>query len=193
MATPVNPPAQLPTFVVFSSEVSPQTTQSLMAVMANLSNMGIAEVHFVASTPGGGVAEGLALYNFLRGLPLKLVTHNVGSVNSIGNVVFLAGAERYACPQSTFMFHGVGFDSPVGQHWNKKFLRERLDGILHDEERIGKVIEDNGSLDAAVIADLFKEMQTKDAAYAVSAGIVHEIRDVRIPTGAPIQSLVFQR
>ena len=46
----------------------------------------------------------------LAAMPFKLATHNVGRVNSIGNVVFLAGEERYAVPHSAFMFHGVGFD-----------------------------------------------------------------------------------
>jgi hypothetical protein len=40
---------------------------------------------------------------------------------------------------------------------------------------------------------LFLEAQTKDAAYAVGAGIVHEVKDVEIPVGAPVVALVFQR
>ncbi len=42
-----------------------------------------------------------------EGVPYKLITHNVGNVDSIGNVIFLAAEERYACSTSTFMFHGV--------------------------------------------------------------------------------------
>jgi ATP-dependent protease ClpP protease subunit len=34
-------------------------------------------------------------------MPFRLVTHNMGKVDSIGNAVFLAGEQRYACPQST--------------------------------------------------------------------------------------------
>jgi ATP-dependent Clp protease, protease subunit len=79
--------------------------------MARLSNEGHQEVHLLLTTPGGSVMHGLTIYNVLRALPITLVTHNAGSVNSIGNAVFLAGARRYACPHSTFMFHGVGFDA----------------------------------------------------------------------------------
>jgi ATP-dependent protease ClpP protease subunit len=53
------------------------------------------------------VAQGINIYNVLCGMPFKLVTHNVGNVDSIGDVVFLAGETRYACAHSTFMFHGV--------------------------------------------------------------------------------------
>ena len=58
--------------------------------------------------------NGMNLYNVLRGLPRDLTIHNVGNVGSIGNAIFLAGSKRYACAHSTFMFHGVGFNSPGG-------------------------------------------------------------------------------
>jgi hypothetical protein len=43
----------------------------------------------------------------------QLVTHNVGNVDSIGTVIYLAGEERFACPQATFMLHGVSFQTPT--------------------------------------------------------------------------------
>jgi alpha/beta hydrolase fold/Clp protease len=39
------------------------------------------------STLGGQVAQGIAVYNVLRALPISVTTYNVGSVNSIGNVI----------------------------------------------------------------------------------------------------------
>ena len=102
-------------YVSFSAEINANTTESLIATMANLANEAVPEVHLLFSTPGGLVMNGMNLYNVLRAMPFKLVTHNVGNVDSIGNAIFLAGEERYACPHSTFMFHGVGFDSQPGE------------------------------------------------------------------------------
>jgi len=121
------------------------------------------------------------------------VTHNVGSVNSIGNAVFLAGEERYASPHSTFMFHGVSFTANAGEQLDHRRLRERMDGLLADEKRIGSILDERTKLTTTKIQPLFVEEQTKDAAYAVSVGIVDEIRDLQIPPGIPIISLVFQR
>ena len=184
-----------PSLVVisFSAEIIPHTTESLIAAVANCANQGVAEVHLLLSTPGGSVMNGLNLYNVLRAMPFELVTHNVGNVDSIGNAVFLAGDRRYACPQSTFMFHGVGFDSQPGQRLEEKLLKERLEGVVADHKRIGEIIEERTELTRQKILPLFREAQTKDAAYAVSAGIVHEIRDVEIPPGTPVIALVFQR
>src|SRR5438874_2120012 len=101
-------------FVSFSAEIVPHTTEALIATVANLANQHVPRVHLLLSTPGGSVMNGITLYNTLRGMPFELITHNVGNVNSIGNAVFLAGTRRYACPQATFMFHGVGIDVPGG-------------------------------------------------------------------------------
>ena len=137
--------------------------------------------------------NGLNLYNVLRGMPFELITHNVGNVDSIANAIFLAGSKRYACPHSTFMFHGVGFDVKGQFRFEEKLLRERLNNILTDHKRIGSIISERTKLDEKVVETLFTEAQTKDAAFAASTGIVHEVKDVQIPPGSNVISLVFQR
>jgi hypothetical protein len=94
-------------YVNFSAEIIPSTTEALLATVGNAVNQGVKTVYLNLSTPGGQVMNGLNLYNVLRGYPIELITHNVGNVDSIGNTVFMAGSKRYACPHSTFMFHGV--------------------------------------------------------------------------------------
>jgi ATP-dependent Clp protease, protease subunit len=180
-------------YVTFSAEINVNTTESLISVMATLVNQQAKEVHLLMSTPGGSVMHGLNLYNVLSGLPFELVTHNVGNVDSIGNAVFLAGSRRYATAHSTFMFHGVGFDVSGPTRFEEKNVRERLDGILNDQKRIGSIITERTQLGEEDVSALFREAQTKDAAFAVSSGIIHEIKDVQIPVGGPVISLVFQR
>jgi len=179
-------------YVSFSAEINANTTESLIAVMADCVSKGVPHVYLLLSTPGGTVMNGMNLYNVLRGMPFELTTHNVGNVDSIGNVIFLAGSKRYACPHSTFMFHGVGFDGG-GQRFEEQTLRERLQNIVSDHTRIGAVIAQNSNLSPRAVADLFRKAQTKDAAYAVSRGIVYQIKDVQIPLGAPVVTLVFKR
>src|SRR5947208_681344 len=115
--------------------------------MAQQANAGVPEVYLLLSTPGGGVMNGMNLYNVLRAMPFKLTTHNVGNVDSIGNAVFLAGEVRYACPHSTFMFHGVGFDVQGSVRLEEQGLRERLEGVLADQARIASIIEERSHID----------------------------------------------
>jgi ATP-dependent protease ClpP protease subunit len=181
-------------YVSFSAEITAATTESLIATMANLANQGAAEVRLLLSTPGGAVMNGINLYNVLRAFPFKLVTHNVGNMDSIGNAVFLAGEERYACPHSTFMFHSVSANFPPGTgQLDAKRLRESLSNVDADELRIGSIIEQRSKLTEAQVRAFFGEAHTMDVTEAVSAGIVDEICDVQIPAGSPVISLVFQR
>jgi len=64
---------------------------------------------------------------------------------------------------------------------------------LSDQTRIGSIIEERTKIEKSAVEGLFREAQTKDAAYAVSVGIIDEIRDFKIPLGGPMISLVFQR
>ena len=180
-------------YVSFSAEIDVKTTESLIAVMSNLVNLGVQQVYLILNTPGGFVANGLNIYNILRGMPFELTTHNAGNVDSIGNVIFLAGSKRYATPNATFMFHGVGFDITSDQRLEEKKLRELLGGIMSNHRQIGSIIAQHTNLNAREIARLFREAQTKDASWAINKGIIHDIRDVQIPTGCPVISLVFQR
>lgn len=180
-------------YVSFSAEINPNTTESLISVIANLVNQRVKTIHLLMSTPGGSVMNGMNVYNILRGLPVELITHNVGNVDSIGNAIFLAGSKRYATPQSTFMFHGVGFDIPNRIRLEEKNLSEHLQSILSDQKRIGSIITERTKISEDDAKALFREAQTKDATYAISMGIIHEIRDVQIPVGGPVISLVFQR
>lgn len=62
------------------AEVNPPTAQALLgAVGQQLQQNALTELHLLLSTPGGSVREGLAVYNVLRALPIKVITYNVGS------------------------------------------------------------------------------------------------------------------
>lgn len=179
-------------YLSFSAEISPVTSDQLLRHCAELANKNVAEVHLLLSSRGGSVIHGIHAYNMLRAMPFKLVTHNVGRVNSIGNVVFLAGEERYAVPHSAFMFHGVGFDVKQTR-FEEKNLREKLDGLLSDQQKIGAIFAERTSLGEAQVKELFLEAVTRDPEYALAHGFIHDIREARIPPGAPVQQIVIQR
>jgi ATP-dependent protease ClpP protease subunit len=161
--------------------------------MADCANSKVQQVYLLLSTPGGSVMNGLNLYNVLRAMPFEIITHNVGSVNSVGNMIFLAGNKRYAVTNATFMFHGVGFIFSQGQRLEEKDIREKLKGVLRDQKRIGDIISQHTNLSDSEIKTLFTEARTVDANFAIEKGIIHEVREAQIPSGSPVISLVFKR
>lgn len=77
--------------------------------------------------------------------------------------------------------------------FEEKNLRERLDSIVADQKKIGAIISERSTLKPEEVAELFREAQTRDPDYAKANGIIHEIREAKVPTGAPVHQLVFKR
>lgn len=179
-------------YVFFTAEIVPHTVESLIQALSKLAERRVPKVYLVFSTPGGNVMNGITLYNFLRSVPFELTIHNIGNVDSIGNAVFLGAQKRYASPHSTFMFHGVGFDRPEGRY-EEKALTEMLDSVRSDQHRIGSIISERTDIPKQELGGLFREAQTKTAEFARDRGMIHEIREFNLPSGAPVISFVFQR
>jgi len=173
-------------YVLFSAPIHQESAESLLTELGRCATQGVKEVRLLISTFGGNVAAGINLYNVLRGLPFQLVTHNVGNVASIGVAVYLAGDKRLACPNTTFVTHGVTNEPPPNQAFGAKWFRERHDGILADEATINSILAERTALNLEELAALAETEQTKDASTAVAEGIAHKIEDVDIPEGVPV-------
>jgi ATP-dependent protease ClpP protease subunit len=180
-ATPATPP----TYVSFVAPITHQSAQVLLAAFAELVKQQVKSAYLLFSTNGGQVMEGVALYTALRAFPFTLTTHNIGNVDSVGNIIFLAGGRRYASPAATFLFHGVVFPVTGLTQLEEKLLVERLDSIRADHKRLSSIIAARTSLTLQEAQDLFVQQATKDATYAKSKGIINDIADANVPAGAP--------
>jgi ATP-dependent protease ClpP protease subunit len=169
--------------------VDQRSTDLLINALTNSFTQGVREVHLLLSTVGGGIMNGMTLFNFLRGLPIALTTHNVGNVDSIGNVIFLAGEHRFACAHSTFMFHGVAFNTTNPMSFSEQMLSESLTTVRSDQRRMANLITERTKLSEQDVIVMFGRAATKSAAEALECGIIHEIKDVQIPSDAVVASL----
>jgi ATP-dependent protease ClpP protease subunit len=125
----------------------------------------------------------------LRAYPFRLIIHSVGEVESVGTAIFLASDVRYACPASKFMLHGVSRSfGRAGRDLSlaAEELRWALLNVTADEERISSIISQLSALAESEIAVYFREQRRLTAEDAAAAGIVHEVREARIPQGSPI-------
>ena len=161
--------------------------------MSRAAQQRVRRVHLALSTPGGQTREGIALYNLLVGMPFHLTTHNLSSVDSVGNVVFLAGEERFAVESATFMFHGVGFDVPQGTRLEERDARNKLDSIQADQSRMGQIITKRTAIEDNEVTKLFLTQQTANIDWAMQRRVIHDVRPFEIPNGSPVVSLVFNR
>jgi ATP-dependent protease ClpP protease subunit len=172
-------------YIIFSAEINGETKQRLINAVNDLMSNGRDEIRLMISTGGGGVVPGFEIYNTLRALPVKLVAYNMASVNSIGNVVFLAADERYACASSTFMFHGVSWDVPANAIAGPQ-AKEILGFIEADERRISETIADRTELTVEQAEKFFEEAATLGARQALEMGIVSAVEEPKVVAGCPL-------
>jgi ATP-dependent Clp protease, protease subunit len=176
-------------YIKFFAPVIPESIAALMQIVDNKLKQGTKKLGLLISTPGGDVFQGLTAYNFLKGIPMEITTHNFGSADSIGVVLFCAGSKRLSVPHARFLLHGVqcNFQQPVSLE--EKQLEERLKGLQIDMGNIARVIADTIKKDKDKILQDMLNRTTLYPEQAVEYGLVHEIRSELFPPGSEFVSI----
>ena len=185
--------AMKPVVIRFFAPVIDATVNALMSAVDQNMKQGTKEFIILISSPGGSVIHGLSAYNYLKGLPVSIATHNFGSVDSIGIVIYCAGSRRLSVPQARFLFHGVNVQFRGEQNLEEKLLEERLKGLRIDMENIAKVIAANTGKSAKDITDAMIERTTLNPEEAQSWGLVHEIKSELFEAGSEVIAIQFQQ
>ena len=161
-----------------------------MNILDQAINQGVKDLILLISTPGGSVFHGLSIYNYLKGLPLNnLITHNFGSVDSIGVVIYCAGKERVSSPQARFLIHGVSAGFPINQNLEELQLEERLKSLRIDIENIAKVISVNTGKTLEEVVNSMITRTTLNPEQAKNWGLVHLIKNELFPEGTKVVSI----
>lgn len=165
-----------------------------MQVIDDAVNKGVKEIILLLSTPGGSVFHGLSIYNYLKGLPIdNVITHNFGSVDSIGVVIYCAGKERLSSPQARFLIHGVSANFGPRVSLEEPQLEERLKGLKIDIENIAKVIAVNSGKETKEVTQAMLDRTTLNPDQAKKWGLVHDVKSEVFPAGTPVISIVAQQ
>ena len=170
--------------VHFIGPINHQSACSVRNLCLQALQNGATEIELHMSSEGGNMTAGFALYFFLKSLPLPLTTWNVGSVESVGVAIFLAGQQRYACPGTRFLIHPLhwGFGNLVAADHAR--ISEWRDCLDFDAERYAAIFEEatRGAPAAEDIRTfLSNRSRIYDAQQALQAGLVHAARQARLP------------
>jgi ATP-dependent Clp protease protease subunit len=185
--------ATKPVVIRFFAPVIDATVNALMSAVDQKMKQGAKEFVILISSPGGSVIHGLSAYNYLKGLPASITTHNFGSVDSIGIVMYCAGSKRLSVPQARFLFHGVSAQFRGEHNLDEKLLEERLKGLRIDMENIAKVIAANTGKSAKDVTDAMIDRITLNPDEARSWGLVHEIKSELFAAESEVIAIQFQQ
>ncbi len=164
--------------VFLVGEINEYVANSVIAQMLFLEAEDPAkDVSLYINSPGGSVADGLAVFDTMRFISAPVSTICIGQACSMAAVLLAAGrkGKRFALPNARVMVHqpmgGMrGQASDLQIHANEILaLRERLNGIL--AELTGKSVK-------RIAADTERD-NFMDAATAKSYGIIDAVKEPR--------------
>jgi ATP-dependent Clp protease protease subunit len=172
--------------VHFSGRINPAPAERLKEACLGAVEGGASEIWLHFASEGGPTFQGFTLYNFLRSLPVPLTIHNLGNVESICLIVYLAGDIRRVCPQGRFLIHPLHWSFEAGRVDHAR-LREYLGKLDNDLHRYVEIYDERTAGASAPISvgeHLYGSERLVPAPVSVSAGIAHEVAHASIPAGA---------
>jgi len=176
-------------YIKFFSGVDGNSINALMNIIDKEIEKGTKKIVLLISSPGGTVFHGISMYNYLTGIPIEVETHNFGSVDSIGVVIYLAGTKRYSVPDARFLIHAVQANFSGNLSLEEKQLEERLKGLQIDIRNIAGIIAKGTTKTREEIIDNMHNRVTLNPEEAKEYKLVHEIKSELFPIGARVISI----
>lgn len=179
-------------YIHFFDEINPNKVNKFIKFTTQaIENHDPTELYFFISSNGGDVDSGFVLYNFLISLKSKLTVtmHNIGSIDSIANVIFVSAHKRFSAPNASFLLHGVTLE--INDSCTRTILKENLSRLEGMENRIAHTLSEHTKLTAKEITALFLQGEGEDVHFALKNEIIHQIKEPAIPPDAIYLAMTF--
>lgn len=154
--------------------INNSTINSLMNIIDSKMQEGVRDFVLLLSSHGGDTAAGLTGYNYLKGLPVKITTCNIGTVSSIATILYCTGKQRISVPYTKFLVH-----EPYWTFQQSSLDEGEIDEILKRltlyKQNIAKVIAVNTGKTIPEVLSIMRQRTTFTPDEAVTWGLVHEI------------------
>lgn len=171
-------------YITFNAPIVEKSAQMLIGSISEAMSLQPDQIHLAISSPGGNVSVAVGLYNMLKALPVEVITHNTGNVDSAANIVYMAGNIRYANQYSSFLFHGISINVPNGCSYQK--LKELASQVEVDHRRIAQIISSNSGIQESDVEAFFQQGESLSVDRAIKDGIAMESREFAIPPKSPV-------
>jgi len=164
--------------VNFFAAVTPATISTLCHIVDTVCQYpgGRKKLTLVVSSSGGDIQRALTACNYLKTLPLDIVTHATSVAASAGLLLYCLGQERRAHKYTHFTLHPMTLSATSGGY-DLSFLREAI-GLLESQEKAmaGIVASATGKTEDTILQDI-RQRKVMDVAQAKDYGLVTEIND----------------
>ncbi|MGK8436551.1 ATP-dependent Clp protease proteolytic subunit [Ectopseudomonas hydrolytica] len=168
--------------VHFTAPINSYTCGQFIDKCSQAIHQGADELVIKIATMGGECSYGFSLYNFLISLPVPVKTHNLGTVESMGNIIFLAGQTRTACQHSKFLFHP--FHWTVNGAVDHTRMSEYAMSLDYDLQLYAAIVDEctqRAQAPLDVLDCLTAAPRILNVEEALAAGIIHSVDCLGMP------------
>jgi ATP-dependent Clp protease, protease subunit len=146
----------------------------------------VKHLHLLFQCSGGLIGDGISLYNLFRVAPIELTLYNVGSVSSIGVIVYLGAKNRKTSQYGSFMIHRAFVSPPMA---TSDKLTAAAGQMLIDDDRTESILKMHTKIpkdkwDLHKFADVWFS-----AKEAIEFGIADSIAEFSPPQGTQIYNV----
>lgn len=168
-------------YLLFNGEINEKSTNALTSAITDAMNdTAIDDIYVAFCSNGGQVNYGVGAHHFLKASPKPITIHGIGPINSIALCVFMGVPKRYATSATTFQFHGVGRWLNQG-NYTSPILRDHLSLITGDETALAGIWKGHMKIDDSEAASFFQGEHVHNCEWAISKGLIEDVRDFFIP------------
>lgn len=161
----------------------------LLAQVDRKLSEGQREFHLLMSSNGGSIFHGVSAYNYLKGIPATITTHNFGHVDSVSLVIFCSGAMKYSVPQARFLLHGASTTIQQNVQVDDRQLEENLMRMRKDLKIIANIVSEATGKSIAEVGEAMKVRTVLSPDDALEWGLINETRSALIPKDAEVISI----
>lgn len=173
--------------VHFVGPINQPTTNAIQEASLTAMQQGATAIHYHLSTEGGSTFHGFTLYNFIRSLPVPTVMCNIGSVQSMGIILYLAADLRVAAPHSRFLLHPMNWNFGGAGAVDHARLIEHTTSLNDDVDRYVDIFNERtqgGAEPLDVRGCLQNTSRILSAQSAASTNLATEVAEVLVPAEA---------
>jgi ATP-dependent Clp protease protease subunit len=178
-----------PTVIRFFGPVLDITVNKLLAQVDRKLSEGQHEFLLLMSSNGGSIFHGVSAYNYLKGIPAKITTHNFGHVDSVSLVIFCSGAMRYSVPQASFLLHGASTTIQQDVQVDDRQLEESLIRMRKDLKVIANIVSGATGNGLPEVEEAMRVRTVLSPEAAMEWGLIHETRSTLMPKDAEVISI----
>jgi ATP-dependent Clp protease protease subunit len=185
---PDQPSPSLPTetYLAYAGSVDQSLLERFFAACNAAYASNVQHLHFLLQSTGGGVGDGICLYNYLRALTLDLTIYNTGTVASIATIAFLGAKKRKTSAHASFMLHRT---QTTVQYANTNTVKALLDSSIRNDQITESILREHLTMPAEKWTQLDHNDLFFTAKESVKHGFAQEIGEFSPPTGTRIWTL----